>query len=369
MADNVSIANDQLGDFLIAPVYVAKGNTCTKVTVYNTNTTHSILAKVAFREQLASNEVDLPIFLSPGDVWSGKVCNVNGDVVLTSTDDSNHPQVAGILANGKSLTKQSINSGHSNVDFSTGYIEIYPIAEFNEGSTNKVDKKLLVKRWDALINAQNPAKLVNTGVDGYSLSGNVAFETDGKFTSSLPMVAFKGAHDRTLRGSAIAYGNDTGPDILLGTNKKYQLLKLMQHKKVSFAYTDFGSNQYVVFTYPFGYSQNQVRKYKVTVRDMEENKEVRKTQVVIFSPMPKPKTHANYMKNEVAVLSVADIISKTKNPAMFKNGQIQITDITNVSNVQLGAGKKPSFIATYITFDTNAKNHYEVIDAAYIPTK
>ena len=365
MADNVSIANDQLGDFLIAPLYVAQGDTCTRVTVYNTNTTHSVLAKVAFREQLASNEVDLPIFLSPGDVWYGTVCNVGGDVVLTSTDDSNHPKVADILANGKSLTQQSIASGHKDVDFSKGYIEIYPIAEFDEGSTKKVDKQLLVQRWDKLIKGATPAKLVPTGVDGYSLSGNIAYETNDKYTAILPMVAFKGTHDKTLRGSAIAYGNDTAPDVLLGTNKKFQILKLLQKHEADFTYTNYGANQYVVFTYPFGYSQDQVRKYQVTVRDMEENKEHSET--VIFSPTP--KLSSKYMKNEVSVLSVEDIISKTQKPDMYKNGQIQITDITNVTDVQLGAGKKPSFIATYVTIDKDVNNKDEVVNAAYIPTK
>ena len=369
MADNATLANDQLGDFLIAPVYIANNSMCSKVTVYNTNTTHSILAKVAFRERLASNEVDLPIFLSPGDVWSGIVCQKNGDVVLTSKDDSNHPKVAKILANGKSLTKQSISSGHKNIDFTMGYIEVYPIAEFDEGNDKKLDKSLLVKRWDKLIKGATPSKLVTNGVDGYSLSGNVGFGISNKITSYLPMVAFKGTHDKVLRGSTIAYGNDTAPDVLLGTNKKHQILKLLQKNEADFTYTNYGKNQYVVFTYPFGYSQTQVRKYKVTVRDMEENKDVKKTEVVIFSPTPKPKIKSNYMKNEVAVLSVSDIISQTQNPAMYKNGQIQITDITNVSDVQLGAGKKPSFIATYLRFDRNINNKNEVVNVSYIPTK
>jgi len=369
MADNATLANDQLGDFLIAPLYVAQDNMCSKVTVYNTNTTHSILAKVAFREQLSSNEVDLPIFLSPGDVWSGEVCQKNGDVVLTSKDDSNHPKVASVLATGKSLTKQSIVSGHINIDFTMGYIEVYPIAEFDEGNTKKVSKALLVDRWNKLIKGATPSKLVTKGVDGYSLSGSVTFKTSNVVTSMLPMVAFKGTHDKVLRGSTIAYGNDTAPDVLLGTNKKHQILKLLQKNEADFTYTNYGKNQYVVFTYPFGYAQGQVRKYKVRVRDMEENKDIKKTEVVIFSPTPKPKKHANYMKNEVAVLSVSDIISQTKNPKMYKNGQIQVTDITNVSDVQLGAGKKPSFIATYLRIDRNINKKDEVVNVSYIPTK
>ena len=366
MASNVSIANDGLGDFLVAPFYMAKGNICSKVTVENTNTTKSILAKIAFREQLSSNEVDLPIFLSPGDVWDGKVCQApNGDVYLYSTDDSNHPSIRKVLAAGKDLTAQSKKAGNTDVDFSAGYIEVYPIAEFNEGSDKKVDKSVLVTRWDNLIKGIYPKNTVKTGVDGYSLAGTVSFEENGKYTSILPMKAFKGAHDKVLTGSAIAYGNDTSPQVLLGNKKAFEILKLIQHKTTAFTYTNYGQNQYIVFTYPFGYNKNQIRKFKLTVRDMEENKD--EAQTIIFSPTP--KAQANFMRNEVAIISVADLINKTKNPKMYQKGQIQIENITNVSDVQLGAGKNASFFATLITLDKNNKNESEILNAYYTPVK
>jgi hypothetical protein len=366
LADNAVEAKDGLGDFLIAPFYMAEGDVCTKIVVENTNTTHSILAKVAIREQLASNEVDFPIFLSPGDVWSGKLCQgKDGDVYLYSTDDSNHPKIASLLARGKDITKQSIQAGNTNVDFTKGYIEVYPIAEFNEGSEDKVNKECLVKRWDMLIKGEMPTNIVKRGVDGYSLTGEVEFESKGAVTTILPMKAFKGTHDSTLTGSAIAYGNDTSPDILLGTTKKYQLLKLMQHNATMFHYSNYGKGQYVVFTYPFGYAKEQVRKYKVVVRDMSENKDVKK-ETIIFSPAPKIKS-GNYMENEVVMIPVSDIIAKTKDPSMFKEGQIQITDITNVSNVQLGAGKNASFIPTYITIGKSSTEY--VNSSNYLPVK
>jgi hypothetical protein len=365
-ADTVVKSTDGLGDFLVAPFYMAKNNVCTKVTVYNTNTTESILAKVAFREQIASNEVDLPIFLSPGDVWSGTVCNNAGHVILKSNDDSNHPLIKNELAKGKDLTLQSYKAGNKNVDFSNGYIEIYPIAEFNEGSNDKVDKSVLVKRWDSLINGKLPDKLVKTGVDGYSLSGNVAYEVNGKTKTILPMKAFKGASDKTLTGSVIAYGNDTSPSVLLGNSKRYEILKLLQNKKTAFTYTNGGKDEYIVLTFPFGYTQQQVRKLEFTVRDMSENK-AQNSQVVIFSPAPVKQS--NFIKNEVAIISVAELISKTQNPEMFKEGQIQIKNIINISNVQLGSGKKASFYSTFITLDKNNKQEVELLNAYYTPVK
>ena len=368
MADVASKSPDGLGDFLIAPFYEAKGSVCTEVRVVNTNETSSILAKVAFREHLSSQEVDLPIFLSPGDVWSGTICNVGGHAVLKSNDDSNHPAAKAILASGKDLDAQSIAAGHTNVDFTSGYVEIYPIAEFREGSTNKVEKEVLVKRWDSLIAGNtNLPKLKRDGVDGFSLTGEVLFKNgwNGAVTATQEMTAFKGVHDRQLTGSAISYGNDTAPEILLGSIKKQQLLKVMQNSVVASTYDNYGKNQFITITYPFSYVEGQVRKYRVVVRDMEENKDI-KEETIIFSPAPLKKVPS--MVNEVAVLSVADIIAKTSNPSMYKKGQIQIQDITNLNNVQLGAGRKASFIATYIRTEQNA-GKTTIVDAKYAITK
>jgi hypothetical protein len=370
-ADIANISRDGMGDFLIAPVYIAKGDVCSNIKVFNTNETSSILAKVAFRERISSQEVDFPIFLSPGDVWEGKVCQSSNGVILTSDDDSNHPAVKSVLVNGKNLTAQSRSAGHTNIDFTKGYVEIYPVAEFNEGSNAKVNKQVLVERWNALIkgDTSNP-KLRQNGVDGYSLSGVVSFETDGTETASIPMLAFKGADDKQVTGSAIAYSNDTSPELLLGTDKEHQILKALQKRTTSFYYDNAGKNQYINLTFPFGYVDNQVRTYKITVRDMSEDKD-RIEKVVIFSPRIAEKDHT--IKNEVASISIEDIIAHTSNPAMFEKGMIQIKDITNDTDVQLGEGKIASFIAVKITKGTALTNNGEkvtdVANAIYVPSK
>ena len=370
-ADTPNISRDGMGDFLIAPLYEAKGNVCSDVTVFNTNDTNSILAKVAFRERISSQEVDFPIFLSPGDVWEGKVCQASsGDVILTSNDDSNHPSIKGVLATGKDLTAQSKKAGHKNIDFTKGYVEVYPIAEFNEKSTAKVNKSVLVKRWDALIkgDTSNP-KLVKSGVDGYSLSGTVAFETKGSKTSVMPMLAFKGTDDKQVTGSAIAYSNDTSPDLLLGIDKKHQILKDLQKTTTSFTYDNSGKGQFINFTFPFGYVHGQLRTYKIIIRDMSEDKSIQPKQVVIFSPAPVKKENVNSMKNEVVSISIADLINKTTNPSKFKKGMIQIKDITNVSNVQLGEGKIASFIATKTTEALGGPDVTFIKNSLYVPSK
>lgn len=370
-ADKPTISKDGMGDFLIAPVYIAKDNVCSDIKIFNTNETSSILAKVAFRERISSQEVDFPIFLSPGDVWEGKVCQSSNGVILTSSDDSNHPAVREVLANGKNLTLQSKRAGHTNVDFTTGYVEVYPIAEYKEKCNRKVDKSILVKRWDALISGDtSDPKLRKNGVDGYSLSGVVSFEVDGSETASIPMLAFKGANDKVVTGSAIAYSNDTSPELLLGPDKKHQILHLLQKRTTSFYYDNYGKDQYIYLTFPFGYVEDQIRTYKITVRDMSENKD-KVEKVVIFSPaIP---TKARTIVNEVGIISVADIIAHTHNPTKFQKGMIQIKDITNNVDAQLGEGKIASFIAVKIrkgkAITHNGNKVTDVADAIYLPSK
>jgi len=377
MASGAVMAKDGLGDFLISPMYMAKGNVCTELKVFNTNETNSILAKVTFREQISSEEVDLPIFLSPGDVWYGEVCNENGKIILTSNDDSNHPKIAEDLRTGRDLTAISHAAGHTNVDFSLGYAEIYPIAQFNEKSNAKVEKSILVDRWDALARGdKSNSKLRKEGVDGYSLSGLTTYKNYklsdivGTETAKLPMVAFKGTHSKQVTGSAIAYSMDTSPELLLGSSSKKEILKLLQNEKTSFTYSNGGKNQYISLTFPFSYSTVQRRTFEVTVRDNEENKDI-KENVIIFSPAPVAKT--DYIENEVELISVEEIIASTQNPSMFKSGMIQIKDITNVDSVQLGQGTA-SYIPTSFSFVKTNPNKCNnetnmVLNTTYVPSK
>jgi len=359
IADKVTLSNDGTGDFLIAPLYIAKGDICSEVKVFNTNETSSILAKVVFREKIASHEVDLPIFLSPGDVWSGKVCNIKGKVILTSKDDSNHPAAMETLAKGKDLTKHSKNAGYRNtdvargyveideksfeikeeekdhLDFSRGYVEVYPIAQYYEGNRKKVQKSILVDRWDRLIDKDksNP-KLSKFGVDSYSLSGVISFQTEGQETASIPMKAFKGAHDKLILGEPINYSSLAKPDELLGKDKVKAILKLLQNERFSFTYDKAGACQYINIVFPFSHKEKQSRKFKFTIRDMNENK-----YTMIFSPR-------SNIVNEVGYISVSDLIKLTRDTVKYKKGMVQITALTNADKVQLGQNKTASIIPT-----------------------
>ncbi|MEA3554665.1 MAG: hypothetical protein U9R39_09765 [Campylobacterota bacterium] len=381
-ADKVQLSTDNMGDFLIAPLYIAKGDICSEVKIFNTNETSSILAKVAFREHISSHEVDFPIFLSPGDVWVGKVCQTeSGSVCLTSTDDSNHPSAMQTLKYGQNLKSHSSDATYrhadmskgyveiegksyaiqefqkENIDFTKGYIEVFPIAQFYEGTTKKVNKNILVERWDSLERGDLSIKnLSKYGVDSKSLSGLVSFETSNQETSSIPMTAFKGAHDVQLTGSAISYNSDASTEILLGKNKKIAILKLLQKGNVSFTYNDAGVDQYIHILFPFSHKEKQTRRYKLIIRDLEENK-----YTMIFSPIPK-------MSNEISMFCIEDLVSLTRDTIKFNEGMIQIKEITNNDTVQLGKNKIASILPTLSRIKTIG-NKSMVINTIYIPVK
>lgn len=377
----VTKSHNLKGDFLLAPLYIAQEDVCSNIKVMNTNQFSSILAKVTIRESIASHEIDLPIMLSPGDVWEGNICCIADQVVLTSNDDSNHPSALNMLKNGihlighssaTSYRENDYNKGYvelngksfkleeiqkSNLDFTKGYIEVYPIAQFIEGSKRKVSKKVLLERWERLIeNDISDPKLKKDGVDEESLSGVISFNTSNQETSVLPMLAFKNAHGFQRTGEDIYFTSDSNPDILIGKNNKIKILELLQKQQTSFTYDNSGIDQYLYIVYPFSYKEKQSRKYKLTIRDMCENKFE-----MVFSP-------TFIMHNELAYISVEELVALTKDKVKFNKGMIQIQNIKNNDQVQLGKNEAPSMIPV-ISRISNIGNKMIVINANYTSTK
>lgn len=78
------------GNYLVSPIFFATdGGYTTDVKVYNTRNDKAVIAKVVIREAKCSQELkDFLIFLSPGDAFEATISVVDGNVVVTSTDDS-----------------------------------------------------------------------------------------------------------------------------------------------------------------------------------------------------------------------------------------------------------------------------------------
>jgi len=88
-AQAVTISNDGLGQVQLYPYYTVEGGYDTLISVVNT-TSHGKAVKVRFLESLNSREVlDFNLYLSPYDVWTGKVtADAGGGAKLVVADAS-----------------------------------------------------------------------------------------------------------------------------------------------------------------------------------------------------------------------------------------------------------------------------------------
>lgn len=125
---------DGTGDYLLFPSYYANSaGWSTNVRLVNTNTTHSMIAKVVVREAKNSLEIlDFPVYLTPGDVFEGSLYEESGKVKFHSNDDS--MVFAGVPANiangGNGYTLEANVPGDANIF--QGYVEV-----FGNGMTNR----------------------------------------------------------------------------------------------------------------------------------------------------------------------------------------------------------------------------------------
>lgn len=90
--DHINTAPNNKGDMMIFPWFLAlDGGWQTKLTVINTDQVNSVVAKVVFRSFKNSQEMlDFLIYLSPADVWTGKISvdTTTKAVKVFSDDDS-----------------------------------------------------------------------------------------------------------------------------------------------------------------------------------------------------------------------------------------------------------------------------------------
>jgi len=124
---HVTLAPNAKGDVLIYPFYMAADGWETKIQVMNTSQAHSVVAKLVVRSFNHSQELlDFFIYLTPADVWTGTLRNVNGAVRMQSCDDSTR-NATGQWGNGTTVCMDRALIGatcgtDSNV---AGYVEIF----------------------------------------------------------------------------------------------------------------------------------------------------------------------------------------------------------------------------------------------------
>lgn len=129
-----NIAVDNTGEYLIGGKYFAYEGFSTNVKLVNTNLTKSVVLRFLARSFDNSNEVDVIVTLSPGDVWEGQLKytkdNTSGQFgpTLVSTDESN----LDVNSPDNPISKGiNMNVKNTKGEFSNGYIEVYPMFAYD----------------------------------------------------------------------------------------------------------------------------------------------------------------------------------------------------------------------------------------------
>lgn len=188
----VELAPAGKGDLLIAPFFMTAGGWQTDLKVINTNTTDSVVAKVVFHAPDNSAEIlDFLIFLSPGDVWTGKVVtNADGSVGVSSDDDSsittttmgnNCPAATGTAGFDPTRAKFTVPVG-------TGYVTIFETRMIRGLGAAPVAKSAILASYSASCSAGTAFGAADTD---NVLTGSVTLRnpTSQGDELSLPMTA------------------------------------------------------------------------------------------------------------------------------------------------------------------------------------
>jgi hypothetical protein len=267
-AGTTTMSTNGKGDYLVYPAYYATTTGWqTNIRVVNTNTTMAVVAKVVVREYATSKELlDFPIYLTPGDVWTGDLINQGScaAVNIVSNDDSN--------LNGAALN-QPLYNNNTKVGTCYGYVEILAVAEKNASS---IDATTPWKEFDALSKTKMRSDydaVTNSSKNGWgaptqNLFGNqvVKSETVGSEKSMItPAIAANvlltsvEATNRDISKAAV-FATDTQADaIFYGRSATNVMDGMMDHYRAAIAktavhainYTNEGVENQIILTQPF----------------------------------------------------------------------------------------------------------------------
>ena len=356
-----SIAANNTGDFLIAPAYFATSGYNSHIKVVNTNLTHSILARVVVRDSKCSQEVDFPIVLSPGDVWYADIyVGADGHTYIKSDDDSNYlPQ----LKNGLDLTKTNSNAGNA---FRFGYVEIYPLAQFDEHMQGKVSKEVLKARYARV--SKGDTTTDNAEPVGNYLTGLVTLNNaSNNLSMTLPMKAIADAQDNVANAEAFMISRDTEWANYFYSNVT-DIENLFEAKNVVLPIISGGNNTMALFTFINDHKCDcknsldaQLRGYRAVILDNEENRPL--------APSPEPTYVIPYELGTVIPQSILEKYQMSAEQiSAYSNGWVLMKDFTNVCSGQLDRGRTiPVTIATEMTATDTGSGNFAT-NWIYIPT-
>jgi len=369
-----TIATDGTGQYLISGQYYAMPGYSTKLKLVNTDLNSSVIMRGVVRESVSSQEVDFTITLSPGDVWEADLYYENGKAMIKSTDDSNYVAAGSTLAaskiyNGFALAEQW-NAAYPKVprDFTKGYVEFYPIAQIDHGSTDKVNKvrptgasvngeiEGLYDAVDELAAAVDAATAEGMGfvaVSDDAVAGFTTIYAEAKDAAMmLPMLAIEGLDDTELgteAGSAIVFGPDMEPgqDTIAAAYFKPDgvdnIREALTVKSVTAPFEAYGVDQDFKFAWWADYRRHkvdyssecvQIRKFDLVVRDMEENRPGITTYGDVISPWKPEEETTSTTGCEMGYVGVRDMMVNytTLGTNVYEKGMMKLSNFVDATS-------------------------------------
>lgn len=299
---NTVVEADYTGDYLVFPSYyaLANGNWATNIKVVNTNTTHAVVAKVVIRESQTSKEnLDFPIYLTPGDVWEADIVNEGGIVKIQSTDDSMF--VGGVQISAANPLNQALYDNGPSGSNVYGYVEVFGFGQKYAADIDAdwlpntpLSKTALYEDFNTELNGHTDATGW-TAVDNDSIYGQeVIYATAAGAEKSMSMMATALANVTGTTANTqqvilldTTLASATALDGAAATDIEYALLK--SDIFVTYYNADAGNTvlqltqpmkKYDPVNAPFYYVNSSLERcyyYAATARDQEEHANITTT--------------------------------------------------------------------------------------------
>jgi len=335
--DHVSVAPNGQGDLLIFPVYVSAQGWVSDLTIINTSS-RSVVAKLVVRSWVFSEELlDFLIYLSPYDMWIGKIqYGANGPEMYSTDSSALYTDIDGsstpFATETNPLRKTLVTTACTQDSNQIGYVEV--IEAWSGNLTLDADKQ---KRGRAIYNAyvQAPTPTPADTVNALAASLNVKYPALD-WDASMEAVVLKNYDNLTKLTTSVTTGIGLGAnnnllEIEAALSKNFIALPFLNNT------TDGASIHGITFPTkistwdasktpcaysgsPSGYfatSQKQI--YSIRAFDNEEQ-----TTGSPFSP-----ARSLTLPNEVNLIGVSDLV--------FKLGWLEMTlanpRVTGLTNV------------------------------------
>lgn len=137
-ATDLEVSPTGVGHILLVPYFSTQNGNVSLLNIVNTDTVNGKAVKLRYRGAANSDDIyDITVFLSPGDMWSANVSQVNGVSTLTTNDNSCTLPAEKAAINvrfGTSRLAAAGSTADNKAGTLEGYVEILNMADVAPGT-------------------------------------------------------------------------------------------------------------------------------------------------------------------------------------------------------------------------------------------